>query len=257
MITRLLTWLLCAAISLAPGSAYYSLPERMMPTPADVMVACLDSTTDATTYNPAAWQTLSTGRSDEDSVSIWLGIIGEDALSNFNQSSASVDGSGYIEVIDEAGSGVMNSALYRANNNTNAASYTKNAAQVNVSVTFSEAVTGAAVCVFTIKGTDVSGAGPGGTGTADDDTASGAVVLDQAGPLLAGKVVMGVCGSQDAAATTTWTGLTEQTDASNAEFSYSSAFVVVPDGSVPGTLAITCDYSGANDATGVAQPSGP
>jgi hypothetical protein len=70
-------------------------------------------------------------------------------------------------------------------------------------------------------------------------------------------VVLGICGSQDAAVTTTWTGLTEQTDAASAEFAYSSAFLVVPNGSVPGTLAITCDYSGAGDATGVSNASGP
>jgi hypothetical protein len=257
MITRLLTWLFCAAVSLAPSSAYYSLPERMMPTPADVMVACLSDTTDATTYNPVAWQSLSTGRSDEDAVSIWVGVIGEDGATNFNQGSVSVDASAYTEVIDEAGSGLVNSVLYRANYSGNTTSFIKNAAQVNVSVTFSEAVTGAAVCVFTIKGADASGAGPGNSPTADDDTASGAVVLDNAGSLLAGKVVMGVCGSQDATVTTTWSGLTEATDDTNAEFSYSSAYLVVPNGSVPGTLAITCDYSGAGDATGVQSASGP
>jgi hypothetical protein len=255
---RLLTWLLCAVLSLSPGAAYYvALPERMMPTPADVMVACLADTTDATTYNPVAWQSLSTGRADEDAVSLWVGVIGEDGVITFGVNSVSVDAAAFTEVVDEDGSGLINSALYRANNNGNTASYIKNTAQVNVSVTFSEAVTGAAVCVFTIKGTDVSGAGPGNSVTADDDTASGAVILTNAGSLLAGKVVIGVCGSQDAAVTTTWTGLTEQTDAASAEFAYSSAYLVVPNGSVPGTLTINCDYSGAGDATGVQSASGP
>jgi hypothetical protein len=262
MRTRRVISLVCALALLgsSPGSAYQMQPF-VRPAPADFMVACLADTADATTYNSAAWQSLSTGRADEDAVAVWVGVVGEDGTTTFGVNSVSIDGGAMQEVVDEDGSGLINTALYRANSGAPAitTSFIKNAAQVNISVTFSEAITGAAICVFTFKNSEMSGAGTPTLGfIADDDTASGALVLTLgAGPVYTGKIIFGICASQDAAATTTWAVIAEQTDAASAEFSYSSAATVVPDATSSAAPAITCDYSGAGDSSGSAANSGP
>jgi hypothetical protein len=262
MKTRKVASIVCAfaLLGLSPSNAYV-LQDYAKPVPGDVMVACLDDTSDTTTYNSVAWQSLSTGRADTDAVSIWVGVIGEDGTTTFGVNSVSVDAVAMQEVGDEDGTGLMNAAVYRHNSGAPAVStsYVKNAAQVNVSVTFSEAITGAAVCVFTFKGTEISGAGVPTMGFAvDDDTASGVLVLTLAATsVYAGKMVFGVCGADSTAQTTTWAVITEAVETSNAEFSYSAATYVVPDGSSLNAPAITCDYSGGGDASGAASNSGP
>jgi len=223
------------------------------------MVACSDSTTDATTYNPAAWQALSTGRADSDAVSVWVGVIGEDSATAFTVSSVSIEGVNGISIVDQGAVGsLVDAALFRGNNTgVNSTSFITGAAQVNISVTFSEAITGAAICVYTMKSSDISGAGPGTAAASSFDTASASITLSNTGPPLVGKGILGICGSETNADSTTWTGLTEQVDTSNAELSYSAATAVVPDGTPPQTFVVTCDYAGSGDAVGAQAGTGP
>jgi hypothetical protein len=264
MMHRLISLFLAVGLAAGPplGSLHSSpmlmMQQRGLPKPADVMVACVADTTDLQTYDTGVFDAIVTGRSDEDLVSVWVAVFGEDAATAFGVNVVNIDGgANFVEVVDEDGSGVVNTALYRANHAGSTSSFIRNTATVDLSVTFSETVTGAAACVFTIANSEISGAGVGGSGAVpDNDSVSGALIIDNTANLLVGKIVMGICGAEDASVTTTWTGITEQLDATNAEFSYSAAYLVIPAGTPEGTLAITCDYSGAGDASGAQSSSG-
>jgi hypothetical protein len=257
MITRVISILCSLALMASPAFAYEYEPPAARPYGGgNVMVACLDDTADATTYNSAAWQALSTGRSDTDSVAVMVGVMGEDGTATFGVNSVSIDGVAGVEISDEDGSGVVDTAIWRSNagapSNT---SFYKNMAQVNISVTFSEAVTGAAVCVFTFTMTEAANTGSPTLGlVVDDDTGSGALVLTltSATPIFATKTMFGVCMADTTGQSTTWAILNETVDTSNAEFSYSAAYLTVPDATTYSSAAITCDYTGTGDASGTA-----
>lgn len=229
-----LTW---ATLAAADFGGLYGW-QHAIPAPLTVYGPfCASDTSNLTTYTYTGI-TL-TGVADTDPVAIWVGIVAEDSAAAFQTTSATIEGASATEVTDEGGSGTVTSSIYRGNN------HFVNAASVDVSVTYSEAVTGSAVCVWALKD-NVRVTGLGG-GVNDDDAASGALVLTISQQFPAYSTLFGVSGSADVD-TTTWAVLTEGVDTDNGEFSYSAAHVTVT--TTTSTPAITSDYAGAGNATG-------
>lgn len=240
---RILALLLVVFVAVQPASAqlFNGLSDFSPRDPQIRLFAatCVSDTSDATTYNPASFQSVSiTGVAANTPVLVVVGVIAEDALSNFGVSSMTIEGVAATEIADEDGSGTINSAFYRS------AGVIIGADSVNVSVTMSEAVTGMTICVWAIQGL---GRTTHFTFVVDDDTASGALVLTMTPQ--SGGVVLGVCANTGVADSTTWANLSEVEDTQNAEFDYSNASTTTPSSS---STAITCDWTGGNDATGAA-----
>jgi hypothetical protein len=188
--------------------------------------------TDGQTYSAT------TGASDGDAVLVVAVILSEDGTATFGMTGVTIDGEAMAEVIDEDGTGVVNSVIYQSTR------LMQGAATVTIVLDHSEAVTSASVCLFAFRGLNSTTAL---SSVADDDTGSGALVLTTGTTSTAGFVVGG-CISQDTAVTTTWAVLTEIEDTTNTEADVSNA-------SAAGTgasMANTCDWSGTGDASGVA-----
>lgn len=181
---------------------------------------------------------LNVGAEAADRVTV-LGIVAKDATAGHNFTSVTVGGVAATEVADEAATGEVNSAILIMNN----PSGTAEDVTVTISQSSNDAVT---VCLWRVTG--LTNLTPKAT-TVDDDTASGPLVLNLADTHVTGFAV-GVCiAASDAGATTTWTGLTELTDATDADGSatYSAAHATSTDGNA---LTVGCDWTGATDASG-------
>jgi len=199
---------------------------------------CVHDTANATTYNSAGFQATGTGRGATETYYPIVTVSGEDNAAAFGVASMTINGSPAIEVIDEDGSGVVNTALYRGATEITGST-------INVSVTFTEALAGSAsVCAWGLKG--LQSFTPSSS-VQDDDTASGVLVLTT-GTTVSGGFVVGLCAVQDTGVSTTWAVLTEQEDAANGEHDVSNADAAATGAS----MANTCDWSGAGDASGVA-----
>jgi hypothetical protein len=188
--------------------------------------------TDGQTY------TMPTGASDGDAVLVVVVVLSEDALATFGVDGVTLDGAAMTQVVDEDGTGIVNSAIFQS------AGIMQGAAEVTIVLDHSEAVTSASVCGFALRGLNSTTAT---SSVADDDTASGALVLTT-GTTTAGGFVVGGCISQDTAVTTTWAVLTEIEDDTNTEADVSNASAAATGAS----MANTCDWSGTGDASGVA-----
>lgn len=199
---------------------------------------CVSDTTNATTYNPAGFQSIAIpGISDGDQVVVYVGVFGEDSATVWSINSMTVDGSAATEVVDEDGSGLTNTGFYRIGP-------VFNAATVNVSVTMSEAVTSAGVCVWAVRWPNA--AAPVAS-VADDDASNGALVLTTGATGLGGYV-MCVSTTDATGESVTWAVAAEREDTCHAEACYSSADALTTGAS----MSITSDSgaSGTSDASG-------
>ena len=223
------------------GAAPVNSGTTHIPRPSLTRGTCVTDTANATTYNSAGFQATGTGASDSDVVLVVVGVIAEDNATVFGCGSMTIDGAAASEIIDEDGTGITNTCLYRA------ASASANNATVNVSVTFSEALTGSAtVCAWALQ--DLVTNTPDSS-VADDDAASGALVLTT-GTTVSPGFVVSVCGSDATGQTTTWAVLSERQDTCDAEKCYSNADAA----STGASMANTCDWgtSATADTSGVA-----
>jgi len=220
----------------------------------DLVVACVNDTTDATTYSGGVWTGITLpGINDRDTVAIMVTVVGEDDATSFGVNSMTVDAQSMIELADQNGTGLVDAAVYRGNNGGfSGNAWFRNAATVDLSITFSEAVTGAAACVWAKRNSETTGAGA--TSQVDDDTAGGTLTLSYTTPNQPQSSLVGMCISENQADTATWTVLSEVGETANAEFAYSWARLDYGPGSgIDGvaTLTPTCDWSNANDNAGV------
>lgn len=197
---------------------------------------CVSSTANGTTYSNLilTFATLS----DSSPVTVIVGAIGEDGTATFGVSTLSMENAAQTEVVDEAGTGIVNTAIYRST------SPITGAASLDVDVTFTEAITSATVCGWAFENLDSV---TPTSSVVDDDTASGALVLTLSSTTTGGFAV-GVCTNSGVADATTWAVLTEREDTQHAEADYSNADAVTTGAS----MAVTCDWSGGNDASGAA-----
>ena len=243
---RISALLFSLLLALSPAAASYSGGmdhyQRYDPQPMEVLGPfCGSDASDLTTYT----HTIAlTGVADTDPVVLWVGYIGEDSATNFGVNSSTVDGVALQEVGDEAGSGVINTAIYRTNTN---AYWYLNAASVDVAVTYSEAVTSSTVCVWALKNNFVFSSASGAS--VGDSTDSSAIALAIAFDQIAYAATVSVCGSASAADTTTWTGVTEGVDTNNGEHSYSAAHLLFTANFASSAFTSTCDYAGSDDAS--------
>lgn len=247
MLRRWLNSILALVLTLTPACAqeffpnYGPLMDRSVPAPQPTSPtlfpsrSCGTDTANGSTYSTALDFP---GLDDTWSAHIVVIAMGEDSQTVFGVNSVSVDGVAMTEVIDEDGTGVVDSALYRTSATQTNASY------VTVSVTFSEAVTSSIVCGFALVG--FNSITPDSS-VQDDDTASGALILTTATTNASGFVVGG-CITESATDTATWGVLTEVNSVVHGEGSGSYA-----KGNATGSsMANTCDWTGTGDASGVA-----
>lgn len=198
---------------------------------------CATSTTDTNAYTFNG-NTI-TGLSDGASVLIVVGVMAEDNATTYTIDDVTIEGTSGSEVVDEGGAVIVSSGIWQRGAITGAAS-------VDVTVTFSEAVTGAAVCIWALENLDSTTAqGSDGTSQADSNSAITFVLGTPSG----GGYALGICTSQSATLTTTWTVLTEVQDANSAEYGYSNADAVT----TGGAMSPTCKWGDSgNDQSGAA-----
>lgn len=153
-------------------------------------------------------------------------------------SGVTVGGNSAAEVVDEDGSLALDTAIYIISN--------PSGTTATVVVTPTEQVESAIICIFAAY--DLTSA-TAFASVADDDTSSGALVLNHNVP--ANGVSVGFCLTKQSAETTTWIGLTENApETSHAEGTGSTAMLNPGSASTP--LTASCDWGGTNDASGVA-----
>lgn len=180
-----------------------------------------------------------TGLSDTASVLVVVGILSEDNASLFGVDGVTIDAAAGTQIVDEDGTGVVNSAIFTSNG------LVTGAASVDIVLDHSETITSATVCVWALE--NLSSTTPTAS-VVDDDTASGALVLTL-DPTTVGGYALGVCANQSVGDTPVWAVLTETQEANNGEHSYSNASAVTTGAS----MAVTCDYAdNTSDATGAA-----
>jgi hypothetical protein len=194
--------------------------------------ACATDISNTTTYSFTA----ATGSNATATGMIYIGIVGEDGTATFDVSSATINGVAAVELTDQGGTGIVDTAFYRSPSEMGGDT-------AAITVTFSEAITSAAVCLWKVG--NIQSNTPV-TAISDDDTASGALVLTL-GAVNSG-FGMGICTNSGVADATTWAVLTERTDTEHAEADYSTA----DGGSTGGSMSVTCDWTGTNDASGSA-----
>lgn len=227
---------LCVAITPAAAQEFNIFTPYGKRQPSMTRGTCVTDTTNATTYNSVGFQATGTGASDGDQVLVVVGVVSEDSASAYGVSSMTIDGVTATEVVDEDASSVgMNAAIYRA------AALASGAATVNVSVTFTEAITSATVCAWALK--DLVSMGQDGA-IADDESLSADLVLTT-DPTRAPGFVVGVTGllSGTASNTVAWTNINEQQDAENGECQYSNADAATTGASMSITANWTDDGS--------------
>jgi hypothetical protein len=236
MLRRLLSSTLALLLALAPAAAQDQFYQPFSRQPEIYRATCVSDVTDATTYNPVAFQAITIpGVHASDSVVVYVGVFMEDALATFGIGSMTVDGSAATEVVDEDGTGVVNTGFYRIGP-------VSNANIVDVSVTASEQVVSATVCVWAVR--NLASATPTST-VVDDDTSSGALVLTTATTALGG-FVMCISGQTSTVQTNTWAIVTTHGDEANADSGWSTAT-----GNATGaSMSNTSDWTSTNDASG-------
>lgn len=196
------------------------------------------TTNDAATTSPVTQTGVSIpGLVSGDIVHFYVGAYVEDAAATFSCSSGTMDGAGMTEVVDEDGTGFVNTCFYRIG----PVAYDGTA---DVTMSYSEAITSSGVCIWAVK--NARSNTPLSSGT-DDDTASGDIVLTTATTELGGFVLCVSNGtSTTSAEDVAWGVVTEREDTQSAEQDYSNA-----DGFATGaSMANTANWSASNDASG-------
>lgn len=166
--------------------------------------ACYNSTSDLTTYSFTSSDIGTAGATR----TVIVGVSGQDDAQDYGTTSVSIDGTAANEQVD-TGPGSASSAQTSI--------WTLNVASgttATISVTFTEAVTGAAICVWAAY--DLNSAAVA-TATNKGNNASGSsVTLSLNVP--ANGIAVGMCTKSGGVSTTfTTTGMTERADSNNAE----------------------------------------
>lgn len=199
--------------------------------PSITFLQCAADVTNLTTYTFA---TQNTGTASSDRYTL-VGVTGEDDATAFTVSTVTVGGDSATELTEDAGAGVsINSAMYLVANTAGTSE--------EIVVTFSEAITAAAICLWQVNNLT--------SGTAHDvasDTAAGGGAASLAMDFNALGVGAAICGNTGDTNTFTWTGMTESSDADLGEHRVSSA-EHTDTGAGETARAIDCDPSGNSTA---------
>ena len=212
-------------------------PEPTTPTlfPA---ASCSYDATNTTTYSNHVLTF--PGVDDSWSVFIYAIFISWDSANVFNVTAVTFDGVSATEAQDDNGVQTVSTAAYRTNN----AAPVTGASTVNVAVSHSEGILTSVVCGWVL-------AGDSGTLTTDSSphasNATGAALALTAATTNSSGFVIGACGTLTGQ-TFTWSVLSERSDTSQTEGSYSAADAA----GTGSSMSVTCDPSGATATSGMA-----
>lgn len=243
MLRRLLNSILALGLALTPAAAQefnIFLPYNKFAAAAAVVLytaTCNASTSNATTY---AHNTITvTGLADATAVNIAVGFIGEDTSGSFGVNSSTVDTVAMTERADNAGAETISAAFYSTSTTQT------NAASVDVSVTYSEAITSSVACVWALE--NLNSATPTAT-VADSEASNGVALVLTLSSTTAGGYGLGVSGTASADGSAAWAALTERQDTQHAEADYSNADAVTTGSS----MSATCTWTTAKPSSGAA-----
>ncbi len=194
-------------------------------------IGCTGDATDLTTYT---FTNHATGVAGARKTIVGVGAA--DAATDFNVSSVSVGGVSATEVVDSADvNSLVQSAIYIIDN--------PSGTTATIDVTWSEAVTGAAICVWAAY--DVLSETATATAT-QFQTSSAAITLSL--NVNADSIAVGMSSCRDGLQTTTWAGMTERADTSVETSTHAYSAADTQTSGAP--LAVTADWSGASDSIG-------
>jgi hypothetical protein len=196
--------------------------------PTITFVGCTSDTTNTTVYTFTAHDV---GTATATRATI-VGVIGDDDAAVFGTASVTVGGDAATEVVDEDGTGAVNTAIYILTNTAGTAE--------DIVVTQSEAGTSVHICVWAASGLNSLTA----VDTAVADDAAGAT-LDVSLDVSALGVAVGICIADDSGESSLWAGMTERHDAS-AEASFSAADYT-EDASASTPLTATCNSTDSGE----------
>lgn len=201
-------------------------------TPTYSALGCTQDSANLTTYTFAS---ANVGTAAADRLTV-VGVVGEDAAATFSISSVTVGGDATTSIGQSATTDtIVMAGMFRFDNASGTAE--------DIVVTFSEAVTGAAICVWAVYG--LSSSTPTDSAVANN-TSGGVLTLDN--DVSADGIHLGVGIGLTSAMTVTWAGLTVVEDIAHTDFKTTTAEQNPGSGSTP--LAITLDMSTSNDLAG-------
>ncbi|MDZ4818541.1 MAG: hypothetical protein SGJ20_06155, partial [Planctomycetota bacterium] len=197
-------------------------------------VSCTTSAANLTTYTFTAHATGTAGTRKT-----IVGVTGEDGTSDFSVDSMTVGGVSAAEVVDSANaSSAIQSALYIIDN--------PSGTTADIVVTFSEAVTSSAVCVFAAY--DISSETAVATASQYQATSANIVLsLD----VSADGVAVGQSAFEGSSQTTTWAGLVENAPESCSAEACASSAHYTEDATASSPLTAGSDWTGSGESIGV------
>jgi hypothetical protein len=209
MLEVLLLVLPTAICSVASADVQQFGPDQ----PVAYYSTCSSLTTDLTTYSHTGIAI--SGLDDRTPVVVAVGVLGEDAATVFDIVTVTVDGNATNQASDDNGTVAVNAGFFYTT------AKITGAASVDVSVTYSEAVTGSVVCVFAVQGMQANAEIPfGSLSTTTGNSSLMNSSLGSSGPtkafVVSNNAAIGVNN-------TFGSNLTEIQDACNAEFCYAQA----------------------------------
>lgn len=205
------------------------------------ILGCGEDTTDATTHTSLIVPPNVGAPTHRDALFV-VGVIGEDNATSFSISALTYTPTGQsaVTLTEHVDSSTVSTTSLVVTGFYSG--IVRNGADNggNFSLTWSEAVTGAALCFWVItNGTSFA------NGTSQFQTSSAAITIST--NVTTQQFAFGICTADTAGQTTTWTGLTERSDGTGTEFTVTTGSAT----GVSGTpLAITCDMTGTGDSIG-------
>lgn len=200
-------------------------------TPTKSFQACATDTSDLTNYSFAS-QAIGTASATRN---VFVVVGAEDSATSFTLSSATIAGVAATIHLNGPTTGATQVAIISA--------AVSSGTTGTIDLTFSEAITAAHICTTAVY--DLSSVTPVASSSARDN-ASGPLTLDL--NTSADGVVIAGCTSGALGQDAVWTGLSEDTTETSAEFSFSPASLLPSLTSTP--LAVVCNFTGTGDSTG-------
>lgn len=200
-------------------------------------IGCSVDDSNLTTYNGFTTQAIGTAGVNRQ---LLIGVGAEDSATNFSISGVTVDGVAATELVDtvtRTTSSLSVSGIYIIN--------WPSGTTADIQPTFSEAVTGAGICVWAVYGR----VGLTATATAADFDGTSQLITCSANTSANGFAVAMSASSADLQ-TTTWTGLTKRLDHNGAgDFTRSVADAYTPTASTPLSITVDFESSSVGDVT--------
>jgi hypothetical protein len=243
---RLLASLFALALLTTGALAWFVAGEQLQgfsvttePPPAggDPTISAQGCTADVTNANLYTFTAHAIGTASATRAVVIL-VTAEDGTTAFSIGTLTLDAVSATKVVESTQAGeLVNAAIFIISDTSGTTG--------DIVVDPNEAITSLTICVYAVY--DLTSLTADATNN-DFETASAAQTLDI--NTTSPGIALAICGSGSAAATTTWTGLTEAVDTNHAEGTYSTGELAPTSAATP--LAVTCDLTGTDDSAGVA-----